>query len=94
MLLQHTYEACEAAAVLIQSRIIRNDDECMPGMQDTGGLHQRIDHERSRWQHRTDQIVKDVAHNRIRDFVGHPSGRILIQRANGVPAAVPARKVQ
>ena len=76
--LQHAYKAGKFLAILSQPGIIRNNYERMLGVEDAGGLHQRIDYEPRGWQQRTDHVLQDVVHDRILEFVPYSFSRIFI----------------
>ena len=88
MFLQRPDQAGKFLAVFPEPGIVRNHHERVLRMEDAGGLHERIDHQRRGWQQRADQILKDFTHDRVLDFVLQPLGGVFVERANRVAAAV------
>ena len=84
----------EVLPVLAEPRVVRDYHERMLRMEDTGGLHERIDDQRRRRHQRADQVVKNFTHDCVLDRVLQPPGGILVKRPNRVPAAVAPREVK
>ena len=94
VLLQRPDKAGKVLAVFLQARIVGNNDEGMLGMEDAGRLHQRIYHQRPRWQKGTYLILENVVHDGVFEFVPNPFGGVFIERANGIAATVFPAKVK
>ena len=91
MFLQRSDQAGEFLAVFPEPGIVRNHHERVLRMEDAGGFHERIDHQRRGWQQRADLVLKNLAHDRVLDFVLQPFGGVLVEGANRVAATRPAR---
>ena len=94
MQLQRPDQTRELLAIFPEPGIVRNHHQGVLRMEDAGGFHERIDHERRGRHERADQVLEHLPDDRVLDVVLQPLGGVLVEGPHRVAAAVLAGEVE
>ena len=88
MFLERPDQPGELLPVLAEPGMVRNHHQGVLRMEDAGGLHERIDHQRRGGHERADEVLEHLPHDRVLDVVLEPLGGVLVEGPDRVAAAV------